>query len=446
LSRKLRITVNTDPLVSSKDRQSELFLRDFIRPFPNISRLEIDYTMLKLNDPRIQDQLLALPDPDHSDFGGSDDDSEESGSEESSTEGSIAEESSTEESSTEEPSTKSRTTDPIAEGFLSEEAGIVESAKDSTVVTFQLKVSVPRHRRSKKLPYHGFGSWNLKQHSLLFQQVNMANLCHVHLSYDFENLTNSHGSIMPCMLADVGKQVWPCLKTLKICITYEVDPRFPNWPGSDPVSRCPLVLSVKLLTLLEQEGLLWYYVDTFAENRWHWPDITLVLSIRDVFTPGRGSFPESDGVTAEMYAESALKRCRAVLPPLKAFGTEAPNEYFATVPPNLNLQVHAYALSFCLEGCVPLLLIRHDAGTHRYHFSEDELRDTSEEDLWLNHFECIEYAPEAASLAEGTKRVLMLDIDNDADSYFALGPVDTSSETSSESGISDSFRRSPSPF
>jgi hypothetical protein len=196
---------------------------------------------LKLNDPRIQEQLLALPDPDHSDFGGVDDDSEESSLEDR------LEEFGAEESSTEESSTEARTGDSIAEEFLHVEAAVVESAPDptvvvaesgtdSTVVTFQLKVSVPRHRRSKKLPYHGFGSWNLKQHSLLFQQVDMTNLRHVHLSYDFENLTNSHGSIMCCMLADVGMQVWPRLKTLKICITYEVDSRFAHWSRRDQVS------------------------------------------------------------------------------------------------------------------------------------------------------------------------------------------------------------------
>jgi hypothetical protein len=230
----------------------------------------------------------------------------------------------------------------------------------------------------------------------------------------------------------------------------------------------------------EQARLLLDYVEAFAETRWHGPDITLLLFIRDIFTPGSGSFPESAGVTAEMYAQSALKRCRSALPPLKAFGTEIQNQTFATVPPKLNLQILAYALSFCLEGCVPLRAIRHDAGTHRYHFSDDELRDTSEEDLWLSHFECTEYTPDAASLAEGTKRVLMLDTDNDVHSSSASDTNETSSETSSEpvfsvnadetssesssesdcfpkadeassesaseSGISDSFRRSPSPF
>lgn len=125
----------------------------------------------------------------------------------------------------------------------------------------------------------------------------------------------------------------------------------------------------------------------------------MVLLIRDIFTPGHGSFPEYASVTADMHAESALKRCRAALPPLRSFGTEAQNEFFATVSPKLNFQLHAYALSFCLEGHVPLLVIRHDAGTHRYSFSDDELRDTAEEDLWLSHFECTDYAPDAASLA-----------------------------------------------
>lgn len=191
--------------------------------------------MLKLDDPRIKEQLLPLPTPDHSYFGGNDDVSDESSSEDSS----------------EESSTESRTGVPVAEAFLNEEAAVVNSGTNSTVVvaesggnptivTFQLKVSVPRYRRNKRIAYHGFGSWNLKQHSLLFQQVNMANLCHVthvHITYDFENLSNSHGSILPCMLADIGKQVWPYLKTLKICITYEVDLRFPNWSSSDPVSK-----------------------------------------------------------------------------------------------------------------------------------------------------------------------------------------------------------------
>jgi hypothetical protein len=334
--RKLRITVNTDPLVSPKDRQSEIFLRDFIRPFPNLTRLEIDYTMLKLNDPRIQRQLLALPNPEHSDFDGRNDIPEIS--------------------SVEEPRTESRTGDCNAEQSLGEEAGVVVSGTASTVVSFQLKVSAPRHRRSKKLPYHGFGSWHLKQHSLLFEQVHLTNLRHVHLTYDFENLTNSDGSITRYMLGDVGMQVWPHLKTLKICITYEVDSRSVDFIEQGAVSGCLMFFAcTEADTSLDQESLLWDWVYPFDETRWHGPDITLLVSIRDAFTPERGSF--HPGSTAGSHAARALNACRNALPPLKAFQPNARTEYSATIPPDLNLEIHAYALSPYLDGSVPLLVI-----------------------------------------------------------------------------------------
>jgi hypothetical protein len=193
-----------------------------------------------------------------------------------------------------------------------------------------------------------------------------------------------------------------------------------------------------------QEGLLSDYVQAFDETRWHGPDITLLLFTSEIYTLEAVNF--GDGVTAEMHAEFSLRTCRGLLPPLEAFEPEAETLDPGTVPPNLNLKIYAYALSPYLDGCVPLFAIWHDSGTHRYDFSAEQLADHYEEMLWLSHFKCIEYAPEAASLAAGTESVMMLDFDSDADSDFAPDSDETSSTTDSESGISDSFRRSPTLF
>lgn len=70
---KLRITVNMDPIVSSRDQQCGISLLEFVQPFSDLSRLEVDYTILAWNDSRIKDQLDVLPhyeDLTACDFGG----------------------------------------------------------------------------------------------------------------------------------------------------------------------------------------------------------------------------------------------------------------------------------------------------------------------------------------------------------------------------------------
>jgi hypothetical protein len=218
--------VNTDPLVSSKDQQTEVFLRDFIRPFPNISHLEVDYTMLEVDDPRIKERLEALPVSDHGDFDAQDPVTGSLGEEKS-----ILGDSSDGRSS--DKGSKDSSTDDFDAGdfsfsdFLTEEAYVDGVVAASTVMSLQLRVSAPRKRLDSEGPEHGFGSWTLKQHTLLFRQLkqlDMSSVCNVHITYDFENLTVSGGSILGNFLNDLGTQVWPQLKTLKVCITYKLDP------------------------------------------------------------------------------------------------------------------------------------------------------------------------------------------------------------------------------
>lgn len=58
--------MNEDPTVSSRDRQTAIAILDFVRPFPNLTRLEIDHTLLgkrKVKDARIAEVLAGVQVP-----------------------------------------------------------------------------------------------------------------------------------------------------------------------------------------------------------------------------------------------------------------------------------------------------------------------------------------------------------------------------------------------
>jgi hypothetical protein len=428
--------VNTDPLVSSKDRQSELLLRDFISPFPNISRLEVDYTMLEPpDDARIKEQLDAMPwseDMQASDF-------RQTGSiEESRMAANVTSHGRIRKSDRQESSIEaSDITGPCKMEPRTAKPGAGHSLTAFNLESFQLKVSA-QHRKFKEEDLErGLMWWHLKQHHLLFCELDMPNLRHVHITYDFDSANSSRGQVVSDMLSKVGMQVWPLLETLRICLVCELDREELHPEDEEPPavsgSFNPL-WRPSLNPLHNQEDLLWAYVHAFDEPRWSGPKIVLLAFIRDINHSKYGQVPET--VTAQELAADSLSTCGRFLP--QPIWFEGESRFSGTVPPNLDLELHAFAQPPLLQKCVPLGIVRHDAATHR--------PDISDKKYWPRHFEFIKYAPKVSTLIEGIRTIALLDIDEDDDLDFVLDSDETSSATSSESGISDSFRRSPSPF
>lgn len=87
---------------------------------------------------------------------------------------------------------------------------------------------------------------------------------------------------------------------------------------------------------------------------------------------------------------------------------------------------------------MPLGVFWHNATTHQ--------SEHTDRDFWSRHFDYVDYALKISTLAGGIRKVLLLDIDDDADSTSLPDSDGTCSTTSAESAISDSFRCSPTPL
>jgi hypothetical protein len=178
---------------------------------------------------------------------------------------------------------------------------------------------------------------------------------------------------------------------------------------------------------------LWDCIIAFDEPRWFGPKITLLAVFREILYLEQGHVPEDD--SALQITECALNACGWLLPP--PIWLEWENHFGVTLPPGLNIELQVTVQSPVLQGRVPLGIVRHDATTHR--------PDISDKKHWMRHFEYIKCPRDLPTLVEGIRAILM-DTDDDADLDFVLDSDETSSSASSESGISDSFRRSPTPF
>lgn len=268
--RKLRITVE-EPLATLTDCQNT-FLQDLVSPFINLFRLEVDYTVLEPDDSRIKGD--AFYDPEYlrpGDFRGKgfcgdgdsscgtsgiqNSDDAEPLTRELGTKGPLVKLSGHEGSNADLSGTfkfgaqDSSADNANADESDNDECGLLHLLTTCTVVSFQLKVSVPRAKMTPEGPHRGYGYSALKQHHMILQQVYMPNLRHVHLTYDFESSNFSDNAVIGDMLSKVGMQVWPELQTLKVCATYEVDPRY---DGTLNVVRRPLP---RTATRLLQAGL-----------------------------------------------------------------------------------------------------------------------------------------------------------------------------------------------
>jgi hypothetical protein len=182
-----------------------------------------------------------------------------------------------------------------------------------------------------------------------------------------------------------------------------------------------------------QENLLLDCIDAFNKPRWFGPKITLSVLFREIVYLEQGHIPEDD--SALEITEEALSACEWLLPP--PIWLEWERQYGVTVSPGLNIELQVTVQSPVLQERLPLGIVRHDATTHRL--------DISDEKRWLRHFEYIKCPRDLPALVEGTRGILM-DTDDDEDSDFVSDSDETSSSASSESGISDSFSRSPTPF
>lgn len=382
LKRKLRITVNTDPTVSSKDRENAICFEDFVRPFPNLAHLEIDYTVLEDDDARIKEKLAEIPGPEDL-----------------------------------EPS-----------DLLND-----QTFEAATVVSLHFKLSSVHQKMTLNDTPRGLGYEAVDQFNLAMQQVAVPNLRHLHITWDYDSFWYSFGNVLRAFLHNVGLHRWRHLETMTFCL-YMVSGDL-GGESPPPVVSTPCLTPNAVLTSLSlQEMLLHDLVLAFDNRRWHQSNIVVFLYVRDRLEPVP---PEA---AVEDVVERALYECSYPLPEAEpGFSMKAEEERF--VPRDLKLQWTVYGESAYFERFVPLARFTHTSATHQVKVFDPY--------FWRRHFEYIEVTPEVSSLIEGTQRCLsnlrcdLLDV---VDHDFVPDSDDASSDSDSESGISDSFRRSPTPF
>lgn len=137
---------------------------------------------------------------------------------------------------------------------------------------------------------------------------------------------------------------------VKVCVTCELDQELggPHLVRIDPAgSKTPA-----LVPSSDQDNLLLDGIEAFQDPRWHGPSIIFLVFVKDVSTSD--GFFRFDAEPSKKLAKQGLFACYGCLTRSEYFEMEMGHP--GIVPPNLNLELHAFAQSPYLEGSCPLLL------------------------------------------------------------------------------------------
>jgi hypothetical protein len=211
---KLRITVNVDPTVSTRDRKTAISFSDFLRPLSNLTRLEIDYTVLEARDRRVKGVLRGVK------FCETEPTAEELEEGDSSIKGELLRDLQSPRVVEWDTGSVFPVTEPLTDqqllqdGSTSWDAGSTHEgdAPDasmqgkiiaSTIESCHIKMSDKYVHWSDGGPSGGLWGDAIRQLKMVLEQVQMPNLRHLHVSWDYDFVGETTGGLALQALASM---------------------------------------------------------------------------------------------------------------------------------------------------------------------------------------------------------------------------------------------------
>lgn len=267
------------------------------------------------------------------------------------------------------------------------------------------------------------------QFKLVLQQLQVPNLRHLHITWDYDLVQDStEGLVLSALASVVASFHFSLLETVKFCIHMHV--------GQEPYDPTPVVSEAPPPftnnaddVCLVQEEVLQDMTLAFEDPRWHGTNVVVNLIMKDALNSEFHEYflPEDP---IERLVSNSLESIQEYLPNIKDFA-EAKAYLPQTVRPGLKLTLNVYARSPFFEGVVPIARIHHSIGTHR--------QGPVEPKLWRTHFEYTVLEPDVSALVESARRVLSWDVNDAKDSDYMPDSDDSSSDSDYDSdSVSDS--------
>jgi hypothetical protein len=229
---KLRVTVDDDPTASSEDRQTTISMPDLLRPFPNLTRLEIDHTVLDTKDPRISWMLHGVRNPvnlfeegstcadDNTSTDGSSVDTAHSAPDSESAAETAAGRLSMDDRSSIESDALTETCD--CRKHRARNDLMRTSYTASTIESCHIRM-LDKHAHWTEENSVGLYHPAVGQVGLILQQVHMPNLRHLHITWDFDLVDEySGGEVLQHLAYTIGALELRTLEEIKFCVQMHV--------------------------------------------------------------------------------------------------------------------------------------------------------------------------------------------------------------------------------
>jgi hypothetical protein len=220
---KLRITVDEDPLASREDRFSPIAISNFVRLFPNLARLEVDWSVLSATDGRIRDDLRRY----------------------------------------DEQNMRDRVFDN-------------DLVTAPAIISVQFKMHGGKYREAGIRPRESSTFQAIQQYGMSLRHIHMPKMRRLHVTWDF-GMCDLVGEIdIGTYFEAISCQGWETMKTLTLCLTM---------PVSDGVFEETVCVSssfthvASLQRFFRQEDALFRAIAFSRLNETYWGEHTIAITL-----------------------------------------------------------------------------------------------------------------------------------------------------------------------